>query len=149
MKNHWLRKTANKGHYWTYEVFDNKQTSMVPETVVNIDECPSMKVVEKLEVEENGRKVWKPVLVIWEKFEATYTDEKFLEGHNQIRLLEANGEAVGILRLYIDSEHVESWVMHGLELLDIDENKNSIKAVFTFHHAVHLAEELWENQNLN
>lgn len=143
MKNVWLKdKITCKGYpFWTFEILDTKQESIVPETVTLIDECPSMKVVEKLEVEENGKKVWKPVLVIWEKFEAIYTDAKFLESHSHLRLLEANGDAVGILRHYDKSgDHVESWVMHGLNIEDIDYPGNWLKAVFTFHHAVYLTD---------
>ena len=143
MKNHWLKdKIVAKGYaYWTYEIYNDGKI-IVPEAIVAIDECPSMKVVEKLEVEEGGKKVWKPVLIIWEKFEATYTDPKFLENHAQIRLLEVNGEAVGILRHYDESgESVESWVMHGLRLTDIDFPEKAITAEFTFHHALYLTDD--------
>lgn len=139
MKNIWLaNKIVAKGYaYWTYEIYNDGKV-IVPEAIVDIDECPSMKVVEKLEVEENGKKVWKPVLVIWEKFEAIYNDPKFLEAHSQIRLLEVNGDAVGILRHYDKSgESVESWVMHGLRLTDIDFPDKAVKAEFTFHHALY------------
>lgn len=143
MKNIWLKdKIVAKGHaYWTYEILDKKQESMVPETIVTIDERPSMEIIEKREIEENGRKVWKPILAIWQKFEATYTDEKFLEAHNHIRLLEANGDAVGILRHYDKSgEHVESWVMHSLKMQDIDFPGSALKATFTFSHALYLTD---------
>jgi hypothetical protein len=98
-----------------------------------------MKVIESLEVEENGKKVWKPVLMIWEKFEATFTNKSILEDHNHIRFLEVNGDAVGVLRHYDKSgEYLESWVMVGLNLLDINFKEDSLHAVFDFHHAVYL-----------
>jgi len=145
MKNYWIKdKIVAKGHpFWTFEVFDAKKEVVVKETIVHIDEKPSMKIMESLEVEEDGRTVWKPVLVIWERFEATYTDAKFLESHSHLRLLEADGNAVGILRHYDEGgEHVESWVMHRLKIEDVDSQESSLKATFTFHHAVYLADDL-------
>jgi len=141
MKNYWLKdKIVAKGiPFWTYEIYNDGEV-IVPETIVTIDECPSMKVIESLESEENGQQVWKPVLVIWEFFEALYTDQKFLENRNHVRLLEAEGEACGILRHYDEhGEAVESWVMAELKLVDIDFPAGGLKAVFTFHHAQYLS----------
>jgi hypothetical protein len=155
MKNHWLtNKIVAKGvPFWTFEILDEKQKFVVSETVIAIDEKPQIMVIEKIEVQENGMKVWKPVCIVWEEFEATYTDEKFLESHSHLRVLEANGDAVGILRMYDKTgEQSESWVMHGLKLTDIKFDSvpavdvvKSMTCTFTFHHALYLTEEnVWK-----
>lgn len=136
LNNIWLKNSFK--NFWTFEVVTGDDTTLVAEIKVEIDENPTMKVIESLEVEENGKKVWKPVLIIWEKFEVVF-DESYLNHHNHIRLLEANGDTVGILRHYDKSgEYLESWVMYGLNLLDVEFQALSLKAVFDFHHALYL-----------
>jgi hypothetical protein len=136
VSNIWLKDKFKD--YWTFQII-GEDTSLITENKVKIDENPTMKVIESLEVEENGKKVWKPVLMIWESVEIIFTDKSILEDHNHIRLLEVNGDAVGILRHYDKSgEYLESWVMVGLNLLDINFKEDSLSAVFDFHHAVYL-----------
>lgn len=140
MKNHWTaNKIVAKGvPFWTFTIYESADKVVVPETVVAVDEKPQLKVIESLE--QDGQ--WKPVLIVWEKFEATYTDEKFLEGHNHIRLLECDGEQAGVLRMYDKGgEHVESWVMRGLRLTDIDPKPGALKATFVFHHALYFTDD--------
>jgi hypothetical protein len=138
MKNKWLvDKILAKGvEFQTFEIYDKNHLSILPETVVHLDERPSVKIVEQLEVVENGKKVWKPVCVVWEKVNMTYTDPKFLESKSQIRLLEIDGNFAGILRTYDKhGEQTESWVMHGLRVTDLQEAADGVNAIFTFHHA--------------
>lgn len=136
VQNIWLKDKFKD--YWTFEII-GEDTSLIAENRVEIDENPTMKVIESLEVEENGKKVWKPVLMIWEQFECLFTNKSILEDHNHIRFLEVNGDAVGVLRHYEKSgEYLESWVMVGLNLLDINFKEDSLQAVFDFHHAVYL-----------
>jgi hypothetical protein len=139
MKNHWLiNKIVAKGvPFWTLEIYESPESAIVPETVVAIDERPNLKIIESLEVDG----VWKPILIIWEEFTATYTDAKFLEGHNHIRLLEVDGNTCGILRQYDKlGEHCESWVMGGLRMTDIDPKPDSLKATFVFQTATYIIE---------
>ncbi len=136
VQNIWLKDKFKD--YWTFEII-GEDAALITENRVEIDENPSMKVIESLEVEENGKKVWKPVLMIWEQFEVIFTNKSILEDHNHIRFLEVNGDAVGVLRHYDKSgEYLESWVMVGLNLLDINFKEDSLQAVFDFHHAVYL-----------
>lgn len=143
MKNNWLvNKILAKGSpFWTFEIYDNTKISILPETVVTLDEKPNLKVVEQLEVLENGKKVWKPVCVVWEKVILTYTDAKFLESKNHIRLLEIDGNQAGILRQYDKfGEKCESWVMYGLktdDLTHLTSDNLNLQATFTFHHALY------------
>ncbi len=134
MKNYWLKKEFHS--CCTFEILDHKKSNLIPETIVDVDDRPNMKIIERLEVEEDGKKVWKPVLAIWEKFEATYNE---LNDRNHIRLLEVDGDTVGILRYYDKhGEFTESWIMHGLKLIDINFGDviKSLTATFNFHHAV-------------
>ncbi len=141
MKNRWLvNKIVAKGEpFYTFEIYDEKKDSMICETVVDLEDKPSLRVIEQL---EESKGVWKPVCIVWEKVELTYTDEKFLEGKGHIRLLEVGGENSGILRQYDKhGEHVESWVMHGLKLTDIEfPEKTALKATFEFHHAMYFCD---------
>lgn len=136
VQNIWLKDKFKD--YWTFEII-GEDANLITENRVEIDENPTMKVIKSLEVEENGKKVWKPVLMIWEQFEVIFTNKSILEDHNHIRFLEVNGDAVGVLRHYDKSgEYLESWVMVGLNLLDINFMEDSLQAVFDFHHAVYL-----------
>ncbi len=138
MKNYWLTKEiVGNGPYWTFEIYDEHKNSVVPETSVDLTDTPCLHVTESLEVDVDGEKVWTPVCIVWEKLCVGYTDQKFINDHHMIRLLEVNGQAAGIMRRYdIDGEHIESWVLHGLRLTDID----TTNATFVFHHAIFLTE---------
>ena len=140
MRNLWMQKTYSlqTKTVWTFEVYDMKNNIIVPETAVDIDERPACKVMER--VLENGG--WVPVSIIWEKFSATYTDKDFLASHYHLRLLEANGDAIGILRLY-EGEHLETWTLYELKVQNVAfvEQKSSVKPIkvtFTFDRASYI-----------